>query len=340
MERDVNEEALVVRIRELMAYCGSQNDSFQSELVLQLIQTSLRFLWEGHDTGQLKLIARAMKEMRNAYRIFNHYEGVRRVSIFGSARTPPDHPDYLLAKKFSSRMAESGWMCITGGAHGIMKAGLEGAKKEAGFGLTIKLPFETANEFIEGDPKQISFKYFFTRKLMFMSHSDAVVAFPGGVGTMDELFEVLTLMQTGKAHIMPVILMEGGEGGYWKTWDEFVEKQFLAKGWISAEDRNFYTIAQGVDDAVAHIQQFYHRYHSSRYVKDQLVIRLHQALHPQQIDKLNAEFSILFKTGKIESCNPFSEENDHLELPRITFCHTRSHFGTLRALIDAINGFK
>jgi len=339
MHPDIYDEKFTREIEKLITECGGDPDTFQGDLVMQLIQTSLRFLWEGHDLGQLKLIARAMKEMRYAYRIFNRYEGIRRVSIFGSARTPEGHLDYQLAKKFSSAMAALGWMCITGAANGIMRAGLEGAQKEAGFGLSIKLPFENTDEsFLEGDPKMISFKYFFTRKLMFMSHSDAVAAFPGGVGTMDELFEVLTLLQTGKANLIPVVLMEGDpDGQYWRNWEEYVDKQLLAKGWISPEDKHFYHIARSQDEAVEHIQKFYRRYHSSRYVKDELVIRLHSPLTPQQIDKLNAKYGKLFKEGKLESCNPFPEEKDHLELPRIKFWFTRKDFGLLRALIDDLN---
>lgn len=336
---DIYDEKFIEEIEKLIEQCGGDPTTFQGELVMQLIQTSLRFLWEGHDLGQLKLIARAMKEMRYAYRIFNRYDGIRRVSIFGSARTPGDHPDYQMARAFSSAMAALGWMCITGAANGIMRAGLEGAQKGAGFGLSIKLPFETSEgTYLEGDPKLISFKYFFTRKLMFMSHSDAVAAFPGGVGTMDELFEVLTLLQTGKARIIPIVLMEGDhDGHYWRNWENYLDTQLLAKGWISAEDKHFYYIAKTMEDAVDHIQRFYRRYHSSRYVKDELVIRLHSPLDPRQIDHLNAKFHKLFKEGKLESCNPFPEEKDHLELPRIKFCHTRKDFGLLRAFIDALN---
>lgn len=337
---DVNDEKIVQNVQNLISQCGGDPDSFEGELVGQLIQTSLRLLIEGHDTGQLKLITRSLKEMRYAYRIFNQYGGVRRVSIFGSARTPEDHPDYILAKNFSAQMAALGWMCITGAANGIMKAGLEGAKREAGFGLSIKLPFEKgSNSTIEGDPKLISFRYFFTRKLMFMSHSDAVVAFPGGVGTMDELFEVLTLLQTGKANIIPVVLMEGENGEYWKHWEEYLNKQLLEKGWISPEDQHFYHIASSLEDGVEHIQNFYRNYHSSRYVKDNLVIRLHHPLIPQHIDKLNRRFNKLIASGKIESCNPFPEENDHLELPRLTFTHTKRNFGLVRAFINQINSF-
>lgn len=326
--------------QELIRLSGGVPDSFESDLVSQLIHNSLKMLSEGHDIGQLKLISRAMKEMRYAYRIFNKYGGSRRISIFGSARTPEEHPDYQLAKDFSMLMEDAGWMCITGAANGIMKAGHEGSKKEASFGLSIKLPFESAsNPIMEGDPKLIIFRYFFTRKLMFMSHSDAVAAFPGGFGTMDELFEALTLLQTGKANIIPIILMEGAGGQYWQHWERYIQDHFLDNGWISKEDLHFFHRAASSEDARRHIQKFYRRYHSSRYVKDNLVIRLTEPLHPDQIDLLNQRFGSIIQSGQISLCTPFPEESDHLDLPRLAFHHTRRQFGLVRALIDQINNF-
>lgn len=340
MPLDCNNEIVLKNIQNLIVTCGGSSDSFESELVMQLIQNSLRLLTEGHDTGQLKLITRAMKEMRYAYRIFNKYTGTQRVSIFGSARTPENHPDYLAARDFSIRMAEKGWMCITGAANGIMKAGLEGHVEEKGFGLSIKLPFEIpTNLFIEGDPKHITFRYFFTRKLMFMSHSNALAAFPGGFGTMDELFEALTLIQTGKAEIIPIILLEGEKGIYWRNWEQFIEKQFLANGWISSEDKNLYYIAKSSEDAVEHIQHFYRRYHSSRYVKENLVLLLKEPLKSEQVALLNEKFVKLVQSGEIRMTPPFPEEKQELDLPRLTFHHTRSNFGLLRKLIDQINDF-
>jgi uncharacterized protein (TIGR00730 family) len=285
-------------------------------------------------------MTRAMKEMRYAYRIFNQYTGTKRISIFGSARTPENHPDYQAAKELSTHMVDSGWMCITGAANGIMKAGLEGHQEESGFGLSIKLPFEIpTNPLIQGDPKHITFRYFFTRKLMFMSHADAVAAFPGGFGTMDELFEALTLMQTGKANIVPVILLEGLNGNYWQTWEEFLERQFMDKGWTSPEDRSFYYRAKSPEDAFNHIHRFYKRYHSSRYVKDNFVIRLKEPLTPEQISVLNEKFGEIVQSGDIHTTPPFPEEKHDLELPRLAFQHNRSHFGKVRMLIDQINDF-
>jgi uncharacterized protein (TIGR00730 family) len=305
-----------------------------------MIQTNLRLAQENHDLGQLKLIARSMKEMRYAYRIFNQYKEKQCISIFGSARTPENHPDYIAAQNFSAGMAANGWMCITGAANGIMKAGLEGPQRESSFGLSIRLPFEVpTNSVIEGDAKLISFRYFFTRKLMFTSHSDALAVFPGGFGTMDELFEMLTLQQTGKASIVPITLIEGDDGLYWNHWQEYVEEQLLKSGWVSPEDRNLYYIAKSPEDAVAHIQHFYRRFHSSRYVKDMLVIRLKSPLTFQQIGALNLKFKSLIASGKLMEVSALPEESDHLELPRIAFHHTHRDFGLIRALIDEINNF-
>ncbi len=337
-EIDFNDEEIQDAIRGLIAYCKGDPESFDGELVRQMIETSLKLMVGGHDTGQLKLVSRALKEMRYAYRIFNEYKGKYNISIFGSARTPEGHPDYLAAKEFSAGMAEKGWMCITGAANGIMKAGLEGTQKESSFGLSIRLPFEAAfNSVIEGDPKLITFRYFFTRKLMFLSHSHAVAVFPGGYGTLDELFEVLTLVQTGKSNIMPIVLIEGKGGNYWKRWEEYVQKQLLKNHWISPEDRKLYYHAKSPVDAIHHIIQFYRRFHSYRYVKDYLVIRLKERLSPEHLEKINQNFSRLVKTGKIEEVQPYREEEDHMDLFRIAFIHTRRDSGLLRMLIDEIN---
>jgi uncharacterized protein (TIGR00730 family) len=331
---------ILEKIQELTALIGADPHSYAADLIGQIIYSSLKMLRDEYDLGQIKLMTRAFKEMRYAYRVFNEHRTGRCVSIFGSARTPVDHPDYRAAKAFSSAISAQGWVCMTGAANGIMQAGLEGAQKGSSFGLSIRLPFESTNHTIlGGDPKLINFRYFFTRKLMFLSHSDAVAAFPGGVGTQDELFEVLTLMQTGKANIVPLILLEGESGHYWQAWEDYIRDHLLANELISVEDLHLYYRAPHVQAAVDHIQQFYRRYHSSRYVKDTLVIRLLTPLTPDQIAQLNETFKLLFKQGVIEATGPLPEENDHLELPRLAFEHTHKHFGLLRSLIDQINAF-
>lgn len=326
------------KIKELIALSHSDPNSFEAGLISQIIETSLKILDEGHNTGQIKLMTRAFKEMRYAYRIFNNYPKSHRISIFGSARTPEHHDDYITAKNFAAAMSSMDWVCITGAADGIMRAGLEGAQKGSSFGLSIRLPFETpSNSLMAGDPKLITFNYFFTRKLMFLSHSDAVAAFPGGFGTLDELFEVLTLMQTGKANIVPVVLLQGKGSTYWQAWNHYLEENLLATGWVSKEDESFYYIAPDIESGVNHILFFYRRYHSSRYVKDTLVIRLKSPLTQKELDKLSDEFAPLFKEGKIYATAPLQDEIDHLDLPRIAFEHNRKHYGMLRQLIDRLN---
>lgn len=334
------EQEIDQKIKELIKQSGSDSESFDADLIRQIIWSSLKLLKENHDTGQLKLMTRAFKEMRYAYNIFNRHPSGKRISIFGSARTPEDHPDYIAAKTFSALMADRNWVCITGAADGIMKAGLEGAEKGASFGLSIRLPFETpSNSLLAGDPKLITFNYFFTRKLMFLSHSDAVAAFPGGVGTQDELFEVLTLMQTGKANIIPLVLIQG-VGTYWQDWYQYIVHNLLDQGWISKDDLNLFYLSKDPDDAVRHIEKFYRRYHSSRYVKDTLIIRLLTPLSESQVAELNHEFKeALVKNGGIYATSALAEEDDHLDLPRIAFEHNRHHFGMLRRLIDRINEF-
>lgn len=338
-EISTNDSPILDRIQELILMMGVSPDTYEGELIVQLIQTSLKLTRDKIELGQLKLITRAMKEIRYAYRTFSQYPETRKVSIFGSARTPENHPDYLAAIQFSKLMADAGWTCITGGANGIMKAGLEGAHQERRFGLSIRLPFETiANSHIENDPKLIMFKYFFTRKLMFVSHSDAFAAFPGGFGTMDELYEVLTLIQTGKSEILPLVLIEGAKGDYWEQWEKYVQKHLLANGWISPDDCKLYFRAKSVKEASDHIQNFYSNYHSSRYVGDLFVIRLNRPLPLKKLASLSKRYAKLIESGSIEVSDPLKEETDHLDKFRIVFKHTRREIGLLRALIDDING--
>jgi uncharacterized protein (TIGR00730 family) len=336
----VKDEQTLKAIEDLVHGVGGDPGTFDGRLVADMIQTCLKLVPDGHDTGQLKLLNSSLKEMRYAYRVFNSYAHTRKVTIFGSARTPPEHPDYIAAKAFSEGMARHGWMSITGAGDGIMKAGHEGPQREACFGLSIRLPFETtANTVIEGDPKLINFRYFFTRKLMFMSHADAVGVFPGGFGTQDELFESLVLVQTGKSNIVPIILLEGSGGVYWQHWNTYITKNLLENGWINEEDPDLYHLASSPQDAVDHVLRFYRIYHSSRYVRDTLVLRVKRDLTDDEVEQLNDEFAVLVKAGRIERSGALEDEDDHLDLPRVIFRHTRHNYGIVRRLIDRINAF-
>lgn len=336
---DPSNEVVVDEIHKLIELCGGNPSSYEGDLLTQQIQNTLKLPSEGHNIGQLKLMTRSLKEMRYAYRIFNDHSTSHRVSIFGSARTPENHPDYIAAVKFSQELAKLGWMCITGAADGIMKAGIEGTQRDSAFGLSIRLPFEEPNQYLKGDPKLIHFRYFFTRKLMFMSHASAIAVFPGGVGTMDELFEILTLMQTGKNKIIPVVLLEGTKGDYWQCWDNYVRTNLIDRGFVSPYDRRLYYIAPTIEDGVAHLENFFKRYHSSRYVKDDLIIRLNSPLTSAQLGALNDEFQSIIKSGAMIQTGPLPEEDEFLDLPRLVFHHTRKNFPIIRQLIDRINSF-
>ncbi len=329
---------------QLISDAGGDPTSFNGALVRQMMHTALKLIRDDTDTGSLKIISRSMKELRYAMKVFAPYQSVRKISIFGSARTPEEHPDYQAAQAFAKLMADAGWMVITGAGDGIMRAGNGGAGREASFGVSIRLPFETnANEIIAGDPKLITFRYFFTRKLMFTSQSHAVTLFPGGFGTHDEGFEVLTLIQTGKSPMVPIVMVDypaaDGKpaGDYWKQWDEYVRGHLLAKGMISADDLNLYLVTDDIEEAHQYVQRFYSNYHSQRFVRDVLVIRMQRKLSEENLHALNGEFADLIKTGKIEQGAAMDEESEYLDMPRLKFVFAKRRYGHLRLLIDRIN---
>ncbi|MCX6563850.1 MAG: LOG family protein [Candidatus Aminicenantes bacterium] len=293
------------------------------------------------DILDLKLINRALAELRHAASVFKPYRRFRKVSIFGSAREPKGSPYYELAVRFAHRLVEKGFMVITGAASGIMQAGIEGAGLRNSFGVNILLPFEKGlAKIIRDDPKVVRFKYFFTRKIFFVMEADAVTLFPGGFGTHDEGFEVLTLLQTGKAPLMPVVLMELPGENYWETWDRFIRRQLLARGFISAEDLSFYKIVRSPEEAVNYITSYYSTYHSLRQVRDKLVIRLEKELKDAHVRKLNDMFQDLVESGKIFKTRAFPEEKDEPNLrsrPRIAFAYNRKSAGRLNEMILTIN---
>jgi len=333
-----NDPTVAEPLNDLIRRAGGDPDHEDARFIREMLITSLKLFQDGRDRGELKLMASSMKELRHAFRVFARYPSVRKISIFGSARTPEDHPDYAAAVAFSREMALRDWAVITGAGDGIMKAGHVGPGRDSSFGLAIRLPFETtANTVIAGDPKLITFKYFFTRKLMFVSQADAVALFPGGFGTQDESFEVLTLVQTGKSSMIPIVLVEGEHGDYWTSWQRLVQDTLLEGGFISSEDLGLFYIASDPADAADHVQRFYRNYHSSRYVHDEFVIRIRQRLRDEAVERLNDEFARIVREGRIAQRSALDEETDHLGLPRIVFTHTRRQWGLVRRLIDRIN---
>lgn len=330
-------EAAVDRFFESTGVASSHE---ARELVAEIMLSGLKLVADGADMGQLKLVRSALKEMRHAYRIFNPYKGTRKISIFGSARTPETDPDYALAREFSRVVSDSGWMVITGAGDGIMKAGHEGPDVEKCFGLRIRLPFEVgANSVIDGDPKLVNFRYFFTRKLMFMAHSDAVAVFPGGFGTQDELFEALTLIQTGKSNLVPVVLLEHPGGDYWKSWEDGIVHPLARRRLISPEDRGLYTIHTDPVAAVREVLTFYKRFHSMRFVGKELVLRLHEGVGPEELASLESEFrDDLCVDGTFRAAAAFDDEDEHRDLPRVAFRFNRRAWSRLRDLVDRLNG--
>jgi len=312
------------------------------DLVNDMLATSLKLLRDRNNRADLKLLNTSLKELRYALKVFEPYKEIRKISIFGSARTPETHGDYTAAVEFSKRIAEAGWMVITGAGGGIMAAGHGGAGAQPSFGLAIRLPFEQrTNEFIEGDPKLINFKYFFTRKLMFVRSSHAIAVFPGGFGTMDEGFEVLTLIQTGKAPMLPIVFVDHPGSKFWSGWQDYVKDQLLGSRLISPEDVHLYKMTQSVDEALAEVQQFYNNFQSSRYYRDTLIIRVNRRPSPQQVDELNRRFGdVLCVKGRIEASDALPVEKDEpsiAHLPRVTLNFNRKDHGNLRLMIDVLN---
>jgi uncharacterized protein (TIGR00730 family) len=311
------------------------------QLIGEMLRTILKLAQEDASRGDLKILNRTLKELRQAFKIFAPYGSVRKVSIFGSTRVDESDPYYLAAKDLGHRLAEKGFMVITGAGPGVMQAGHEGAGKERSFGVNIRLPsVQKANRFIRGDPKLMNFHFFFTRKLLFVKEADAVVIFPGGFGTHDELLEALTLAQTGKSQLVPIILVDLPGSNYWKVWLEFVRECLLSRGYISERDLSLFRIVTDIDEAIGEIQTFYRNYHSYRFVKQDLVIRLNHPPAPGLVDKLNHEFAGILSEGKIEATEPLPEESDDpgtLHLPRLRVHFNRENFAGLRQMLDVIN---
>jgi uncharacterized protein (TIGR00730 family) len=327
------------RIDELIAFKGGGCNTNE---VADIVDNALKLLTDVQDTGDIRVIQTALRELRHAFRLLAPYSHVRKVTIFGSARTQSDKPEYQQAVAFGRKIAKAGFMVITGAGPGIMQAGHEGAGPENSFGASIRLPWEqTVNPVIREDKKLLTFKYFFTRKLIFIRHSDAIVLFPGGFGTMDEGYEALTLMQTGKSQLMPLVLVDRPGGTYWKTWDKHIREHLLRSQLISPDDLNLYRITDSDDEAVRIITRFYRNFQSSRFVKDLLVIRLKNAPPATALMAMNEDFADIINGTPMQVIKPTPEETedkDSLDLARMAFGFNRRDYGRLRQLIDVLNG--
>ena len=329
-------DKIIARLIELAGHIR------RPKIVREMILASIKAGQEDEGRVDLKLMNTSIKEMRYTAKVFRNYRKIKKVAAFGSARTRPSEPIYKMARRLGKKLAESGYMVITGGGPGIMQAVNEGAGPDRSFGVNIQLPFEQKpNSVINGNSKVILYKYFFNRKVAFLKESDAVVLFPGGFGTLDEAMETLTLVQTGKRNPLPIILLDEPGGSYWENWIRFVKEELLAKGYIGESDLKLFEILDAVDDVVERINRFYHRYHSLRYVDDQLLIRLNSEISECAVQKLKRNFSdMLIADGNIclaGSCPEEMNEPDIYHLPRLVVDFNRHDFGRLKEFIDAVN---
>jgi hypothetical protein len=312
-----------------------------ADLIANIRESADKLADDRTSRGDLKILSRAVRELRYAFKVFAPYRACRKVTVFGSARTPPDQAAYEQAVRFGRAMAENGWLVVTGASSGIMEAGHVGAGRDHAMGLNILLPFEhTANSVIAGDGKLVSMKYFFTRKLMFVKESHAICLLPGGFGTLDEGLEVLTLLQTGKRDMVPVVLLDQPGGHYWSEFERFVQRNLLAGGMIERDDLALFRRTDDVDEAVAEILDFFRVYHSMRYVRGRLVLRLSRPLDDELVETINGQFGDILAQGRFVQRGALPEEKDEpnlAHLARLVFPFNRRAHGRLRQLIDFVN---
>ncbi len=313
--------------------------SEDADLVRQILVTAMRLVQDGAAARDLKLLNSALKELRHAFRVFAPYAHQRKVAVFGSARTQVGSPDWDQAWRFAERIVKTGWMVITGAGSGVMAAAQGGAGREASFGVNIRLPFEQrANEVIEGDHKCINFRYFFTRKVVFVKEAHAIALFPGGFGTHDEAAEALTLIQTGKSEVVPVVFVDEPGGSYWREWQAWMASHVEARGFVSHEDLSLYRITDDVDEAIREILKFYSNYHSTGKVRDRTVLRVRKVPGAEALEALNEEFADIVGRGSIELAEPQPVgEGAGPELPGVILDFDRRSWARLRQLIDALN---
>lgn len=313
----------------------------EPQLIAQIKDTADKLHQDNAARGDLKILSRALRELRYAFKVFTPYRRQRKVTVFGSARTPPEHAAYQQAVKFGRRMAEEGWMVLTGAGGGIMEGAHVGAGREMSMGVNIMLPFEQeANSIIHNDKKLVHLKYFFTRKLLFVKEVHGIVLFPGGFGTQDECFETLTLVQTGKRDLMPIVCVDEPGGTYWSAWLKFIEDHLLDTHLISPADLSLMKVTDDLEEAVEAVLGFYSVYHSMRYVRGKLVLRLNREPDDAFIERLNDEFGDILDSGRIEraTVHRLEADDEHLkDLPRIAFAFNRREVGRLREMVDLLN---
>lgn len=331
---DDDVDALIDRIVE-------RSGTDHGTVAVDLLTSAYEMIAGGTDRLDLKITATAVGELGDAFSMFQPHRGLHKVTVFGSARTQPDDPLFDLAVDVGHRFAQAGWMVVTGAGPGIMLAANQGAGRDMSFGVDLALPFEVEpNPVLHGDPKLVEMRYFFTRKLMLMKESQGFVALPGGLGTQDETFELLTLQQTGKAEPTPVVLLDQPGGTYWSHWVDYLKAELEDRGMIHESDHELYIVTDDPAAAVTEIRAFWSNHHSIRYVGDRLVMRMHRPVTDHALEEINERFEHLVDDGRIVRSRPYRPEvetDDHLDLHRLSFRYSRRHYGRLEPLIRAIN---
>ena len=316
-------------------------NSPNSPLYRDMILTVLRMAQDDRDRWNAKITLQAIRELDHSFRVLEQFKGRRKVTVFGSARTPVESPLYALAREVGTALARSDLMVITGGGGGIMAAAHEGAGLEHSLGLNITLPFEQhANPTIDGTENLLSFHFFFTRKLFFVKEADALVLCPGGFGTLDEALEVLTLIQTGKSPLVPVVLLDAPGGGFWQGALDFIRNQLEANRYILPTDLKLVRLVYSAEEAVDEINQFYANFHSTRWLKREFVMRMNHPLSEQALAHLQTEFAGLRLSGEFQQLAYTGEEHDEPKfshLTRLVFNFNGRDQGRLRELVDYIN---
>ncbi len=325
-------------ISELVKKIGSTDTKY---LLAEILTTTVKLGKESIDRGDLKLVNNTLKELRYSFKVFSPYRAIKKVIIFGSARSKNNSTEYKMAEEFSRKLTAKNYMIVTGGGPGVMEAGNKGADSGKEFALNIRLPFEQKpNPYIDEKDKIINFKYFFTRKLVFVKETDATALFPGGFGTLDEGFEMITLVQTGKSRPRPIVLMEPKGSTYWSSWLHFVKSQLVKKGFIKKEDLSLVHMVKTVDAAVKYIEDFYRVYHSIRYVSGLAVIRLNREISEKTLKFINKKFKGILTSGEIRVSPPTLkeiQEKEFLNLPRLIMNFNLRDYGRLCEMIQVIN---
>lgn len=315
-------------------------DSPNLALYREMLATVARMAQADRNRWDAKIMLQTLREMERAFSVLERFKQRRKVTVFGSARTQPGHPVYTLARELGATLARHDLMIITGAGGGIMAAAHEGAGRDNSLGFNITLPFEqSANATMQGSDNLLSFHFFFLRKLFFVKEADALVLCPGGFGTLDEALEVITLIQTGKSPLVPVILLDEPGGTFWQGLLDYIQQNLDSNGYILASDMNLMRLVHDVEDAAAEITRFYANFHSSRWLKDQFVIRMRHRLTREAVVYLNLHFSDLCKSGDIQqlSGSAETETSELRDLPRLVFAFSGRSAGRLRELLDVIN---